>query len=221
MMPQASNRTQLTLHNSVLEPLKPYIPERKSLTQFVEDLLEKQLMNLDTSITLNVPSRQAPGPTKGGGSSKQEEETRAREELINRPPTPAPKAPKDPWSVKKVSPALVPDDLTQVAEKFVEWWAVRNKGAVRTESVAYRELNKLRAWKATDRAKALDKAIASGWKQLYEPQELKSFNTPQEAPSNHPAQKVFKASDLGPEWERANWPPSATGGKGVLEPGAF
>ena len=59
-MPQLSNRTQLTLHNSVLDPLKPYVPERKSLTQFVEDLLEQQAVNLDTGITLEKqPGRAA------------------------------------------------------------------------------------------------------------------------------------------------------------------
>ena len=59
-MPQISNRTQLTLHNSVLDPLKPYIPERKSLTQFVEDLLEKQLFALDIGSTLEEqPGRAA------------------------------------------------------------------------------------------------------------------------------------------------------------------
>ena len=66
-MAQPSTRTQLTLHNSVLDPLKPYIPERKSLTQFVEDLLEKQLQTIDTSFTLDErPSRpQAGSPTEG------------------------------------------------------------------------------------------------------------------------------------------------------------
>jgi hypothetical protein len=58
-MPQLSNRTQLTLHNSVLDPLKPYVPERKSLTQFVEDLLERQLVNLDTGATLEKQPERA------------------------------------------------------------------------------------------------------------------------------------------------------------------
>ena len=212
-MPAPSQgQTRIAIDQAIIDRIDEIRPHYMDRTTFIN-------FQLDSVTTLGA--RPAGAGSLYKDLNKEEEETRAREELINRPPSPAPKAPKDPWSVKKVSPALVPDDLTQVAEKFVEWWAVRNKGAVRTESVAYRELNKLRAWKATDRAKALDKAIASGWKQLYEPQELKSFNTPQEAPSNHPAQKVFKASDLGPEWERANWPPSATGGKGVLEPGAF
>ena len=55
-MPQSSTRTQLTLHNSVLDPLKPYIPERKSLTQFVEDLLEKQHFELDNGFTMGKPN---------------------------------------------------------------------------------------------------------------------------------------------------------------------
>ena len=48
--------------------------------------------------------------------------------------------------------------------------------------------------------------------------ERQQFHQP-EPVSNHPAHQVFKASDLGPEWERHI--PSVTGGKGVLDEGVF
>ena len=206
------------VHESLMQQIQARQLEWQTTTGVVNDLLASAL---DSTLTLNVPSRQAPGPTKGEGSSKEEEETRAREELINRPPTPAPKAPKDPWSVKKVSLALVPEDIDgNHAELFVEWWAVRNKGAVRSEKVAYREFDKLRAWNAKDRTSALQKAISGGWKQLYMPEEVRKPNTPQEPETRHPAYR--DAREIIREQEaQFNNIPSATGGLGVLEPGAF
>ena len=187
---------------SAFEAQKPHF---LSSTAHLNLLISKAV---DEANKLNVPSRQAPGPTKGGGSFLKEEEERARE-------TPVPSKPSssDPFRLKAIAADLVPEDLAASADLFCEWWSVRSKGAVRSKSVAIREFEKLRAFKDTDRAAALQKAIAGGWKQLYEPKDLQSFNTPQEAVSNHPAHKVFKADDLGPEWDI----PSATGGKGVLE----
>ena len=207
-MPTTSQpQTRIAIDQAILEKIDQIRPQYMDRTTFIN-------FQLDSVITLNSPSAQARGPW-GGGDSK-EEDDRAREELVNKPPT-SYKKPKDPWAAKRVNPALVPEDLTDVAENFVEWWSVRNKGAVRSESVAHREFAKLRAWDKKDRAKALQKAIASGWKQLYEPKDLRPTQgqySASEAP--HPASKVFKASDLGPEWER-NAPPSMTDGKGVLE----
>jgi hypothetical protein len=203
-MPQTSIRVA----SELLEALESHRPKWKTLPRFVEDQLEKVLFDLDSEVTLNWPSRQAPGPTKGGGLLNKEEKERARETPVS------PKVhPADPFRLKAISAHMVPDDLAASADLFCEWWSVRGKGAVRSSKVAEREFNKLRAFKPTDRAAALQKAIAGGWKQLYKPDELKSRNTPQEPISNHPAHKVFKADDLGPEWDI----PSATGGKGVLE----
>ena len=209
---------QIRLDAEVVRLAEAHKPHLLETSQFIGLVVQKALTGVDPLDTLNVPSRQAPGPTKGGGSFlKEEEETRAREELINRPPTPAPKAPKDPWSVKKVSPALVPDDFDgNHAELFVEWWAVRSKGAVRSEKVAYREFDKLRAWKATDRTNALQKAISGGWKQLYMPEEVRKPNTPQEPEMKHPAYRDAREI-IREQEERFQNIPSTTGGKGVLE----
>ena len=219
-MPQSSTRTQLTLHNSVLDPLKPYIPERKSLTQFVEDLLEKQHFELDSGNTLGKPLAKL--AERGVLPFLNKEEERAREELINRPPTPIQTKPKDPWSVKTVSPDLVPEDLNAVSEEFVEWWSVRGKGAVRSQRVADREFRKLLTYSAAERSKALQKAIAGGWKQLYEAKDLTPTQgrySPAEPDVKHPAFKDAREiiKERGEEWDI----PSVTGGRGVLEPGAF
>ena len=211
--------TNVRIHDSLMQQIENQKTGWQSTTAIVNDLIASALTG---GSTLNVPSRQAPGPTKGGGSFLKEEEERAREtfvpktilkEAINRNPDRVVPGAADPYRLKTISADLVPEDLAASADLFCEWWSVRGKGAVRSKKVAEREFTKLRAFKPADRAAALQKAIAGGWKQLYEPKDLHSFNTPQEAPSNHPAHKVFKADDLGPEWDV----PSVTGGKGVLE----
>ena len=189
-------QTRIAIDQAILDRLDEIRPQYMDRTTFIN-------FQLDSTLTLNSPSAQARGPWGGGDLRK--EDDRAREELINRPPSPAPKAPKDPWTLKTVNPALVPEELNAVAEKFVEWWSVRSKGAVRTSSVARREFSKLLAWDAKDRAKALEKAIASGWKQLYEPQDLRPTQGHYGAPETpHPASKVFKASDL--DWPEVSNP---------------
>ena len=58
----------------------------------------------------------------------------------------------------------------------------------------------------------------SNYEKFGAPSKPSKFHQPEPVP-NHPAHQVFKASDLGPEWERHI--PSVTGGKGVLEEDAF
>ena len=204
--------TNVRIHESLMQQIEARKTGWQSTTVIVNDLIASAL---DSSVTLGAR------PAGAGSLSLDlinKEEERAREELINVPLTPAPKKPKDPWSQKKVSIALVPEDIDgNHAELFIEWWSVRSKGAVRSEKVAYREFDKLRAWSSKDRTNALQKAISGGWKQLYMPEEVRKPNQPAEPETKHPAYKVFKASDRGPEWDI----PSATGGKGVLDPGAF
>jgi hypothetical protein len=175
---------------------------------------------IDTTNTLGKPLAKL--AERGVLPSLNKEEERAREELINRPPSPVQTKPKDPWSIKAVNPDLVPEDLTAVAEEFVEWWSVRSKGAVRSQKVADREFRKLLTYSASDRSKALQKAIAGGWKQLYEAKDLAPTQgrySPAEPDVKHPAFKDARdiIKERGPEWDI----PSVTGGRGVLEPGAF
>ena len=194
----------MSLHNDVISKVLAIKTGRKSLTAFLEDLLDQ---TLDPTFTLGKPSPPTPGAPVLPSSDLNKEEERARETPVSPKPT------GDPFRFKSIKADLVPEDLTASAELFCEWWSARGKGAVRSNKVAEREFEKLRAFMDTDRAAALQKAIAGGWKQLYEPKDLNTFNKPAEAVSNHPAHKVFKADDLGPEWDI----PSATGGKGVLE----
>ena len=204
-------QTRIAIDQSILDKIDEIRPQYMDRTTFIN-------FQLDSSITLNSPSRQAPGPTWGGGDLNKREEERAREELINRPPSPIKKPSKDPWSVKTVNPVLVPEDLTAVAEEFVEWWSVRGRGSVRSQKVADREFRKLLTYPASDRSRALQKAIAGGWKQLYEAKDLTPTQgrySPAEPDVKHPAFKDAREiiKERGEEWDI----PSATGGRGVLE----
>ena len=193
---------QIRLDAEVLRLAEQQKPSFLETSQYIGLLVQKALTGVDPLNTLGAR------PAGAGSLSSvvnKEEEERARAELINRPLTPAPKAPKDPWTLKKVSPALVPEELNAVAELFCEWWAARDKGSTRTESVAKREFKKLLAWTPEDRTKALQAAIASGWKQLYEPKPNKPAQGHYGASETpHPASKVFKASDL--DWPEVTNP---------------
>jgi len=87
---------------------------------------------------------------------------------------------------------MIPDDLKDYAKLLCEWWEIRykNKGTCST-SVANRIFKKLRSFPTQDRKQALENAIAGGWKDLFPVKQSKFA----EEPKNHPAQKVFKASD--------------------------
>ena len=61
----------------------------------------------------------------------------------------------------------VPDAIVDCDQLLREYWSV--KKGTRSERVWNRLCNKLAAWTPTDRRKALEAAIASGWADVYEP----------------------------------------------------
>ena len=87
---------------------------------------------------------------------------------------------------------MIPNDLKGYADLITEWWAIRyiNKATCST-SVAKRIFKKLSTFSPTATSKALERAIAGGWKDIYEIKE--SYKT--EEPKNYPNQKIFRASD--------------------------
>ena len=100
--------------------------------------------------------------------------------------------PMDLYGFSTITSDLVPDDLKECAELIEEWWPIRKKkGAVNSTRVARRIFDTLRSFPSQDRKKALENAITGGWKNIYE---VKNGYKSEE-PKNHPAQKVFKASD--------------------------
>ena len=129
--------------------------------------------------------------------------------------------PKDPFSAKAISADLIPDDLKKnphLDELLIDFWHI--KKGTRSERAFNGLVTKLRAMTPSDQIKALQEAYNGGWATVYEPKpdtpKQGKWNQP-EPETKHPAYKVFKASEQGAEWNV----PSATGGKGVLDPGAL
>ena len=208
-MAQSSTRTQLTLHNSVLDPLKPYIPERKSLTQFVEDLLEKQQLELDSASTLGKPLARL-AEREVLPSKYKEEEVKISE---------ATKAPPQ----RKI----VDQELSNFEDLIREFWKI--KGGTKSDTSWKLLMTGLKAIQDMDGDKAVETQLQEGingkWKgiTLRNYLQFKDRNKPkpwqQEPETMHPAFKDAREiiAERGPEWDI----PSVTGGRGVLEPGAF
>ena len=98
----------------------------------------------------------------------------------------------DPFASAIISTNMIPGDLKEYADLIVEWWAIRHRNkATCSTSVSERIFKKLRTFPPQGKKNALEKAIAGGWKDIYEIKE--SYKT--EEPKNHPNQKVFRASD--------------------------
>ena len=97
----------------------------------------------------------------------------------------------DPFASSIISPNMIPGDLKEYADLIVEWWAVRyrNKGTCST-SVSNRIFDKLRKFTPQARKTALEKAIAGGWRDIYEVKQSKFTEEPK---NNHPASRVFTA----------------------------
>ena len=97
----------------------------------------------------------------------------------------------DPFASSIISPNMIPRDLKEYADLIVEWWAVRhrNKGTCST-SVSNRIFDKLRKFTPQAKKTALEKAIAGGWRDIYEVKQSKFAEEPK---NNHPASRVFTA----------------------------
>ena len=97
----------------------------------------------------------------------------------------------DPFSSAVISVNMIPSDLKEYADLIVEWWAVRHRNkATCSTSVSERIFKKLRTFPPQGKKIALEKAIAGGWKDIYEIKESKFTEEPK---NNHPASRVFTA----------------------------
>ena len=100
--------------------------------------------------------------------------------------------PMDLYAFSSITPDLIPDDLKDCADLIEEWWPIRKqKGAINSTKVAERIFKKLRTFTPKDRKIALEKAIAGGWKDIYEIKESKFAKDEQVAPKP----RYFKASE--------------------------
>jgi hypothetical protein len=75
---------------------------------------------------------------------------------------------RDLYTVKAISADLVPSDLLDCQQLLPEFWAV--KKGTRSQGVWNRVCGKLRGWTPEQRREALERAIASGWGDVFEPQ---------------------------------------------------
>ena len=97
----------------------------------------------------------------------------------------------DPFNSSCITTDLIPDDLKQYSELFIEWWPIRKqKGGVCSTKVANRLFDTLRSFPSQDRKEALEKAITGGWKDLFP---IKRSKIAEEPKNNHPASRVFTA----------------------------
>ena len=97
----------------------------------------------------------------------------------------------DPFRNSYITADLIPDDLKQYSDLFIEWWPIRKKkGGVCSTKVANRLFDTLRSFPSQDRKEALEKAITGGWKDLFP---IKKSKFAEEPKNNHPASRVFTA----------------------------
>ena len=200
----------MVIDQKIIDRIDQVRPQYMDRTTFIN-------FQLDGVLTLNWPSRQAPGSTaKGGGHLKEEKDV---ENLVL-----AEEAHLDPKALKAAKKApvrdrTIPESLNAHEALIRDWWAVKPKAKTNGAwSLAMTELTKLQDRYGDSVVRdQLVQAEAFRWQGVslrnYERYGMDKPNTPQEPSTRHPAHQVFRADDLGPEWDV----PSVTGGKGVLE----
>ena len=148
--------------------------------------------------TLNLSSEQS-SPEKTKEKKQESADKFSNIESINKNKE---KKKIDPFSSPKIKKELIPDDLQRHADLIVEWWPIRHKKkATCSEKVAQRIFKTLRSFTLEDQIKSLEMAIIGGYKDVYKPN-LQKIYKKEEPVVNHPASKVFKASDL--DWPKIN-----------------
>lgn len=74
---------------------------------------------------------------------------------------------KDPLRLKRLPADVVPSDLFDCSDLISEFWA--SKKGTRSSRVFTRVCNKLRCWSPEQRKDALERSIANGWGDVFEP----------------------------------------------------
>ena len=140
-------------------------------SRLIRDLIDSARSALDTPVTLTERATADPrtsGDAIASGVSKavllEVNDSIKKQPLEKKAKS---QKPKDAFSARVVSPDLVPADLLDCQQLLPEWWAV--KKGVRSEGVWNRVCGKLRGWSPELRREALERAIASGWGDVFEP----------------------------------------------------
>ena len=142
-------------------------------SRLIRDLIDSARSALDTPVTLTERATADPRTSGDAIASGVSKAVSSTEEELNKQPLEVkakktkPQKPKDAFSARVVSPDLIPADLLDCQQLLPEWWAV--KKGVRSEGVWNRVCGKLRGWTPELRREALERAIASGWGDVFEP----------------------------------------------------
>ena len=183
-------RITLTLEPDLLDLLQRCKPKRQALSAFCADLIEQQTLGLDSAS--NLPAyRVGAGTQDSNGllavtasdaelgrsasvASADQTAVEAVQPDIDQALEPKKNKAriKDAYGVKAINPELVPDDLLDCQQLLPEFWAV--KKGTRSEGVWNRVCNKLRQWTPEQRREALERAIASGWGDVFDPPSVKA-----------------------------------------------
>ena len=163
-----ARRVNMHLDEEFAAQIEAQKPKSLALAAFCALLIEQAL---DTSCTLTERATADPrtsGDAIASGVSKavllEVNESIKKQPLEKKAKS---QKPKDAFSARVVSPDLVPADLLDCQQLLPEWWAV--KKGVRSEGVWNRVCGKLRGWSPELRREALERAIASGWGDVFEP----------------------------------------------------
>lgn len=156
-------RINLTVQPELYDYILKHKPKALSVPAFCSLLIEQSACEpLDNTITLGEPSA-AGAPSTSYSSSKEEELTTK----TNKTNTRVRAREADPFKAKVISADLVPVDLLDCQQLLPEFWAV--KKGTRSEGVWNRVCGKLRGWTPEQRREALERAIASGWGDVFDP----------------------------------------------------
>ena len=191
-------RITFTVEPDLYDQLLLRKPKRQALSAFCADLIEQQALGLDSASRVpayrvgagTYESRVSETPTAPeadlGRSATDASATSSDEKLAvegfdfqNFSQDLEPKK-KGGAGGKKISlftrrtlePELIPDDLLDCQQLLPEFWAV--KKGTRSEQVWNRVCNKLRQWSPDQRREALERAIASGWGDVFDPPSVKA-----------------------------------------------
>ena len=157
-------RINLTVQPELYDYILKHKPKALSVPAFCSLLIEQSASDsLDKAITLGDTSAAGAPSTSSYSSSKEEELT----SIPNKTKTRVRVREATPYSAKVISADLVPADLLDCQQLLPEFWAV--KKGTRSEGVWNRVCGKLRGWTPEQRREALERAIASGWGDVFEP----------------------------------------------------
>jgi hypothetical protein len=165
---------KLTIPGELAETLEAQRPKTLPTATFCAFLIEQGLDRPSLPSGMVLKSRGDKGGFKPLNSSlkeEQEEQPSKDQRSLEKKK----RKEKPVFSSRNISPDLVPGDLLDCQQLLPEFWSV--KKGVRSESVWNRICGRLRYWTPEQRREALERAIASGWGDVFEPK----ANTPAQA----------------------------------------